>query len=106
MCSLLTADLACDSFHCFFFKQKTADEMRISDWSSDVCSSDLDLRRARHVQLLDLPPAHGPDQSVARFARRRRVAALYAARHAAAEPGRKCQELMRAVRSFRSPSPS
>src|SRR3546814_1997241 len=24
----------------FFFKQKTADEMRISDWSSDVCSSD------------------------------------------------------------------
>src|SRR3546814_2094648 len=27
----------------FFFKQKTADEMRISDWSSDVCSSDLVL---------------------------------------------------------------
>src|SRR3546814_18467650 len=27
----------------FFFKQKTADEMRISDWSSDVCSSDLKL---------------------------------------------------------------
>src|SRR3546814_3221271 len=26
---------------CFFFNQKTADEMRISDWSSDVCSSDL-----------------------------------------------------------------
>src|SRR3546814_19893474 len=25
----------------FFFKQKTADEVRISDWSSDVCSSDL-----------------------------------------------------------------
>src|SRR3546814_3279031 len=35
---------------CFFFKQKTAYEMRISDWSSDVCSSDLlgrspDVRR-------------------------------------------------------------
>src|SRR3546814_5403072 len=29
----------CDCF--FFFKQKTAYEMRISDWSSDVCSSDL-----------------------------------------------------------------
>src|SRR3546814_11682304 len=31
------------SFFCvfFFFKQKTAYEMRISDWSSDVCSSDL-----------------------------------------------------------------
>src|SRR3546814_13556037 len=27
----------------FFFKQKTAYEMRISDWSSDVCSSDLQL---------------------------------------------------------------
>src|SRR3546814_6461227 len=26
---------------CFFFKQKTAYELRISDWSSDVCSSDL-----------------------------------------------------------------
>src|SRR3546814_4326065 len=31
----------------FFFKQKTAYEMRISDWSSDVCSSDL-----RDQQLL------------------------------------------------------
>src|SRR3546814_8094601 len=30
---------------CFFFKQKTAYEMRISDWGSDVCSSDLaDIR--------------------------------------------------------------
>src|SRR3546814_19011005 len=33
-----------------FFKQKTAYEMRISDWSSDVCSSDLD------DPALDLPP--------------------------------------------------
>src|SRR3546814_4312098 len=32
----------------FFFKQKTAYEMRISDWSSDVCSSDL---RVLHQQL-------------------------------------------------------
>src|SRR3546814_12038999 len=31
-------------FDVFFFKQKTAYEMRISDWSSDVCSSDL-MRR-------------------------------------------------------------
>src|SRR3546814_215473 len=31
----------CGLFCCFFFKQKTAYEMRISDWSSDVCSSDL-----------------------------------------------------------------
>src|SRR3546814_8072203 len=33
----------------FFFKQKTAYEMRISDWSSDVCSSDLDRDRVVEV---------------------------------------------------------
>src|SRR3546814_4592798 len=38
----------------FFFKQKTAYEMRISDWSSDVCSSDL-LHRLGGV-LLRLQP--------------------------------------------------
>src|SRR3546814_2689374 len=30
-------------FFVFFFKQKTAYELRISDWSSDVCSSDLNI---------------------------------------------------------------
>src|SRR3546814_1552955 len=40
----------CMLFVFFFFKQKTAYEMRISDWSSDVCSSDLlaFLVRIRH----------------------------------------------------------
>src|SRR3546814_2632203 len=34
----------------FFFKQKTAYEMRISDWSSDVCSSDLgDIRMSATI---------------------------------------------------------
>src|SRR3546814_10205570 len=33
----------------FFFKQKTAYEMRISDWSSDVCSSDLVLELPAHA---------------------------------------------------------
>src|SRR3546814_1386699 len=33
----------------FFFKQKTAYEMRISDWSSDVCSSDLSATSATAV---------------------------------------------------------
>src|SRR3546814_2962705 len=37
----------------FFVKQKTAYEMRISDWSSDVCSSDLELS-----QLVDLVPSY------------------------------------------------
>src|SRR3546814_6921563 len=33
----------------FFFKQKTAYEMRISDWSSDVCSSDLHPQSGEHA---------------------------------------------------------
>src|SRR3546814_8576179 len=42
-------------FLLFFFKQKTAYEMRISDWSSDVCSSDLKL--ACHLCLAPEIPA-------------------------------------------------
>src|SRR3546814_3863716 len=46
-CCLCDCLYSCDVFlsvlcgFFFFFKQKTAYEMRISDWSSDVCSSDL-----------------------------------------------------------------
>src|SRR3546814_6900504 len=40
----------------FFFKQKTAYEMRISDWSSDVCSSDLQIAR----QCLPAPRIEHP----------------------------------------------
>src|SRR3546814_5789459 len=36
----------------YFFKQKTAYEVRISDWSSDVCSSDLPTRAARQLSTL------------------------------------------------------
>src|SRR3546814_3167916 len=54
----------------FFFKQKTAYEMRISDWSSDVCSSDLALDQQRlggmvksaiadRLRELDVPPRLG-----------------------------------------------
>src|SRR3546814_2334861 len=50
-------------FIVFFLKQKTAYEMRISDWSSDVCSSDLPPRAAR------------PDQARSAFATRRCQAA-------------------------------
>src|SRR3546814_5217437 len=42
-------------FSCvFFFKQKTAYEMRISDWSSDVCSSDLLGEVARELLAIRL----------------------------------------------------
>src|SRR3546814_9341832 len=40
----------------FFFKQKTAYEMRISDWSSDVCSSDLTITVARFCHEHHLSP--------------------------------------------------
>src|SRR3546814_9745263 len=42
-------------FFFFFFKQKTAYEMRISDWSSDVCSSDL--IEPHVVEYLKTPPS-------------------------------------------------
>src|SRR3546814_5393410 len=48
--------LAC-LFFLFFFKQKTAYEMRISDWSSDVCSSDLDI-----LALLDVRALQADDE--------------------------------------------
>src|SRR3546814_4805116 len=41
-------------FGFFFFKQKTAYEMRISDWSSDVCSSDL--QRVAIARALAMKP--------------------------------------------------
>src|SRR3546814_10817117 len=47
----------------FFFKQKTAYEMRISDWSSDVCSSDLAALGNERLEGfeagIDLEPAAG-----------------------------------------------
>src|SRR3546814_9680665 len=43
----------------FFFKQKTAYEMRISDWSSDVCSSDL-LRRRIADKMPTVERPHAP----------------------------------------------
>src|SRR3546814_7981117 len=44
----------------FFFKQKTAYEMRISDWSSDVCSSDLQPFHLRDVAEDEMAVAVAP----------------------------------------------
>src|SRR3546814_4475903 len=52
----------------FFFKQKTAYEMRISDWSSDVCSSDLCADAGQELLQLAARRAPGfgkPDEGVA-----------------------------------------
>src|SRR3546814_7327915 len=67
----------------FFFKQKTAYELRISDWSSDVCSSDLpcdprrsdgDSQRRRHTchsQRVVLSHRQAPTRGAKRSEERR-----------------------------------
>src|SRR3546814_9582277 len=54
----------------FFFKQKTAYEMRISDWSSDVCSSDLAVGFVED-QRLDLRKIDGALANMVKQAARR-----------------------------------
>src|SRR3546814_3377618 len=49
----------------FFFKQKTAYEMRISDWSSDVCSSDLASLRGVRKQYGKVVALDGVDLAIA-----------------------------------------
>src|SRR3546814_10103715 len=97
----------------FFFKQKTAYEMRISDWSSDVCSSDLrsidhlrdvqsptpnsrqNRRQARNLQpspdlqTYRLKPAFCSWLHSARFRRRlvHSVSAVAVSKHVRARPG-------------------
>src|SRR3546814_9477694 len=56
----------------FFFKQKTAYEMRISDWSSDVCSSDLRLQGRHRALMSDV--GRGPIIMVSILPRERMVA--------------------------------
>src|SRR3546814_7125710 len=62
----------------FFFKQKTAYEMRISDWSSDVCSSDLLRNRVWYgmgdlnAAIADLLVRLNDDRVLRRFGRTRR----------------------------------
>src|SRR3546814_1634561 len=53
----------------FFFKQKTAYEMRISDWSSDVCSSDLLGHRlpTTLARILDRDGSRAPIVNVCEF---------------------------------------
>src|SRR3546814_1168784 len=74
----------------FFFKQKTAYEMRISDWSSDVCSSDL--QRPRDRQGCHAPQGPLRHLPAARRGRGRRQAeARLAAQGAGAGRGRSRQ---------------
>src|SRR3546814_7179276 len=69
--------------HLFFFKQKTAYEMRISDWSSDVCSSDLLLKPEMYGNVSirtgrQLDAVVIPSEAVIRSGRREQVFVLRA----------------------------
>src|SRR3546814_15467775 len=110
----------------FFFKQKTAYEMRISDWSSDVCSSDLrgfrrvfpdlgtPIDRVQIARTLDRPwlevrCRHGQLQAGAAAARSADIHLAAARRHAvrvvipaiAATTARGPPELLRGQRRLR-----
>src|SRR3546814_3299742 len=54
-----------------FFKQKTAYEMRISDWSSDVCSSDLEASKFRITVAVEHRQPHHADRPRLRSAKER-----------------------------------
>src|SRR3546814_6006413 len=83
----------------FFFKQKTEYEMLISDWSSDVCSSDLEAAAdARQPRLRQPPRRHCAGARGARDRRVRRAAVHRRRAHARRRAHRR-----RAARSTRRP---
>src|SRR3546814_2487393 len=85
-------------FSVFFFKQKTAYEMRISDWSSDVCSSDL-------IPCSSLLPRGVPrffDERQVRFDQRR-LSISSASRRLRSEERRVGKECVSTCRSRWSP---
>src|SRR3546814_4844777 len=75
----------------FFFKQKAAYEMRISDWSSDVCSSDLRslLRFQRIVRTLARHDALAPLEEIAVAPGLVWLARRFSRRAAVGRPGEK-----------------
>src|SRR3546814_7101700 len=89
----------------FFFKQKTAYEMRISDWSSDVCSSDLPCRLSAYRQLRHVRPVVAA--ALWRSARTRTAGREYlrspAAHHRRSEERRVGKECVSTCRSRWSP---
>src|SRR3546814_3920803 len=85
----------------FFFKQKTAYEMRISDWSSDVCSSDLPVIRALlslSLACLALPAAAQPISAADRGQTIDEIARLLEARYVDADKGRRLATELRRAR--------
>src|SRR3546814_13803054 len=95
----------------FVFKQKTAYEMRISDWSSDVCSSDLigKDRGLDHIEPqrlsghADRPDVHAVVVDGARLAHRHRQRRERTRRRLRSEARLVGKECVRPCRSRRSP---
>src|SRR3546814_14705170 len=82
---------------CFYFKQRTAHEVRISDWSSDVCSSDLSKVRGRFVRHCLAMPDRAARAKVQFYAARgQRPSSLRAAGRQRGNPGRAQTEIGRA----------
>src|SRR3546814_7753124 len=80
-----------------FLKQKTAYEMRISDWSSDVCSSDL--ARLAGCGWPIVPTRHRPPRSLSRYMR------LWVASFPAARPPTACARRLTLEFGHRGPGP-
>src|SRR3546814_4111042 len=91
-------------FFLFFFKQKTAYEMRISDWSSDVCSSDLGYgSRPDGLCFRDVDIARAGQFPAAGLGREFRLCALAAAHAGRSEERRVGKECVSTCRSRWSP---
>src|SRR3546814_10496721 len=89
-------------FFLFFFKQKTAYEMRISDWSSDVCSSDLTAAGGA-VQASLLKAEDDPDKAPKDDALRDRQFDMLRTLRDRSEERRVGKECVRTCRSRWSP---
>src|SRR3546814_5545278 len=92
------------SYVLFFFQQKTAYELRISDWSSDVCSSDLDssepkpaVKEAANIRVVSSAPLFAQailnvknDTSVSSLFDEEMLGPIYEARSAERRVGKEC----------------
>src|SRR3546814_5973768 len=88
----------------FFCKQKTAYEMRFSDWSSDVCSSDLDRQhyaRESDVSVHEVPAAFGAHR-MTRYVYGRKLDPIARASGAGLAAGFRCESLSRLASRHRS----
>src|SRR3546814_2679115 len=122
---ITTFVLICLSFiyFFFFFKQKTAYDMRISDWSSDVCSSDLVLIGERSIKpfpvlgryergnllqhlILERATGRGDKRCERLFLRRRNTVRDEPAKKTVNHPGRGQAQLAKLGDSQRGRSPN